>query len=165
MKDNIQLRNAALIAEIIGGFAVLVTLIFLVYQTSEGVKATRAQTAQAVFQQIQSANDTLFFGERERRELWAEFNENGYEDLDPGQVRGATLMLSTIMQVYDNAYYQYRQNVLDEEVFDRFRLAVQNRASRSYFPEYWERSKDGFTASFQAWVNELMQSKNREGET
>ena len=153
MQDS-KLQKWALAAEIVGAISVVITLIFLTLQISDGAKATRAQTAQALFEQLQESN--RFIMENEYRFALRELQNNGYANLDPEEATGATLLFNQLMLAYDNAYYQYNQGTLDEYIFERFRNSVKRRASRPFFSEYWKREHGGFTQPFQEWVETLI---------
>ena len=152
-----RLQKWALTAEIVGGAAVLITLIFLIFQISESVRATRAQTAQSLFDQLQNTTASISSSPELQRE-WVEFNQNGFTNLDFEQRARVTATLTRLLFVYDNAYYQYQQDTLDDIVFDRFRRNVLERTTRDYFPRYWEARKNAFTKPFQEWIDGFLQN-------
>lgn len=53
--ENQQLQKWALIAEIIGGLAILATLVILVFEINASTQAMRAQTAQEIWNQLSQA--------------------------------------------------------------------------------------------------------------
>lgn len=96
--NNEQLQRWALIAEILGSVAILITLVFLILQINVGVKATRAQTTQALFSQLQDAGQPISENQVLSRQ-WNEFVQNGYANLGQVEAGTVTASLARIMQV------------------------------------------------------------------
>ena len=66
---------AGALGEIIGAFAVLITLIYLSWQIRESSKATRIQTAQSTFHL--SFEMVSLFTKEQNPEVWSKFRHSG----------------------------------------------------------------------------------------
>ena len=150
-----RLKIYAVVAEIIGGVAVLVTLVFLVLEIRESTRATRAQTAQALWDQMIELSVTI--GEDERaRNIWFNLMESGLSSFEGVDRQGAMNIFTRNMYIYDNAVYQFNQGTLDEDVFSRYRAAILDRVNRDWFPGYWKESELLFSLSFRKYIDELL---------
>lgn len=151
---NNKLKNIAMIAEIVGGLAVLVTLIILVFQISQSTRAMRAQTAQNTLIQLMNYSDYLFAGPPDRLDVFQQLTPE-LEDITTID-SSAFPIFRRLMYVYDNAYYQFQQGTLDDDVFSRYRRGIDDFSNRRWFPGYWEIDKRSFTDSFQLYVENII---------
>jgi len=150
-----RLQEYALIAEIIGGLAVILTLLALLLELGANTRATQAQTAQGVWNNLLQANFEIVRDESQQ-ELFRGALFTQLEGINSIENRTARNIFERYMLIYDNAYYQYRQGTLDEDVFSRFRAPIERRVRLKGFPEYWEARKDGFSLSFREYIDELL---------
>ena len=160
---NERLQKWALITEIGGGFAILITLIAVLIELDANTKATQAQTAQELWNQLLQAttiSDAL--GAKEQVELTLEYLNSGFEGMEFIEGIMAESQFERVMQVYDNAYYQYARGILDEDVFARFRDPIMDRVQRPWFEDYWERKSNRYSLSFREYIDELLLSLREE---
>jgi hypothetical protein len=160
-----KLQYWSVFAEIVGSLAVVVSLVFLVIEidqgtrsTTENTRAIRAQTAQAALQQLLDFQNFVAEerrrGEMINRILNPEFSS--FSTLTSEERRLAVNVTRRNLYVYDNAYYQYLQGTLDDSVFSRYRRAIEGRASRAWFKEYWDQEAFQFSDAFIDYVSELL---------
>jgi len=118
MKENGKalVRRYAVWAEMLGGFAVLVTLVVLIYEVRESTRATQAQTVLTLSDQLMNTNASVTGNERSRR-LYGQLLATGYLGFDDSEIVGADNAFRRFMYVYDNAVYQYNKGTLDEDFF------------------------------------------------
>ena len=102
-------------AEIIGAFAILATLGYLILQIRQGNASLKASTSQRL---SQSFSDKLqMIGSDET--LSGLFNR-GMQDismLDDGEVSQFSYLVHAWAREYENAYYQYRTHAMDESTW------------------------------------------------
>jgi len=153
-----QLQKWALIAEIAGGIAIFVSLMFLVSEVNQNTRAIKAQTAQSAQQQLIDLSDFMF-ADPARREASRILNQSGWSELDPDQRDLANISTRRRMYVYDNAYYQYLQGTLEEAMFTRYRRSVEGLVRRSWFKEYWDGDSGVFSVPFVDYVNSLIEQQ------
>ena len=154
-----QLQKWALIAEIAGGIAIFVSLMFLVSEVNQNTRAIKAQTAQSAQQQLIDLSDFMM-ADPARREASRILNRSGWSELDPDQRQLANISTRRRMYVYDNAYYQYLQGTLEEAMFTRYRRSVEGLVRRPWFKEYWDGDSGVFSVPFFDYVNSLIEQQS-----
>ena len=156
---NEKLQNWALIAEIVGGIAVVLSLIFVglgVRQTADetalNTQSIRASAYQDLIQQISEVNALLI-------EI-PELSRVRRVALDGGDLDSVTdidlfnSFARLIVRHTDMAYYQYSSGLLEE---DRFRSIaaplVAEIFSNKYGLNVWNNMSSGFTEDFVNYAN------------
>ena len=129
-----KLSSFALIAEIIAGIGVIVSLLFVGLELSEGNRETRAATMQA-------ATDS-------EMALQAQFLRypdileriNRGDSIEAGaEQRQAIVLYNMIMTEFENRYFQYQAGYLDTPVWER-RLQGMRRIASFPIYEVWVHS-------------------------
>jgi len=132
---NDYLQKWALIAEIVGGFAVVLTLIFLILETRENTNAIKAQTYQMltaelneVRREITSLNVPL---------IMADSGGNGIEALSRSDQSRVIISFQALWSVYETAFYSFQRGTLGDDEWERYSLAI----CRTYFSSIgmWDR--------------------------
>lgn len=154
---NEELQKWALIAEILGGLAVVFSLVFVGLEirqsTNETIQNTNAIKSQTV-QDIQA----------EFREVF-DFPDAYLEivDKDPSQfsVKDRVTMstvLSRLMRIYENQWYQYQNGFLDEELFTGYQKHMLISLNVEYWFELWRLRKENgfFHPDFVEYVDQLL---------
>lgn len=147
-----KLEKWALTAEVVGGVAIVVTLIVLIVETRANTDAIRAQTAEATF-----ATSTQSFYYPEGNVALAKAQELGLSGLDTEERAHATALMAAILNMYNNNYYQYRNGTLDEEVHQAYRRRLQMLMSSSLYRDRWPIVKGNNTEAFQRYVDEIIE--------
>ena len=131
-----KLEKWALIAEVISGVAVVVTLIFLILGINENTRATYAGTYQLLLSEINDIslvvqqNDALSIA----RSRFEETGWEGLDELDTFRVRNAE---RSNFRVYESAYYAYGHGTLDDAEWGRFARVLCRRRSL-HSDEQWK---------------------------
>ena len=112
--DNKELQKWALIAEIVGGLAVVVTLIFLVFEVRANSNLIRAN---AFDQNMQSLLDWRMdlISTNEGLEMAAERWSLG--DIDNAR---RNLTFQTLWNLYEKAYYAHEYELIGDAEWERF---------------------------------------------
>lgn len=98
------------VGEIVGALGVIVTLVYLAMQIQQNTKASRAATVQNMTDKWVQIN--LFLSEHSPR-----VGSLVDSELDPIQRQRAIAFYRALFHQWSNNHYQYRQGVLDEELF------------------------------------------------
>lgn len=133
-----KLEKWALVAEILGGVAILVTLIVLVYETRENNELERVSAYQAVTQDFDDWR-TLILTDPELLELIA--NLFGGNAPEPGEDPVTDLRFQFLSENQwsgnERAFIAYRADIIDERDWSRINRAI--CAEYSQTPDYlWE---------------------------
>jgi len=125
-----RLEKWANLADIIGGLAIVATLIVVVIELRANTAAIEASNRQSVADRTQQWALTVV-GNPELTALWAEMIER-----DPERQRFTTLLISQ-MKLTEESYLQYRDGHLDDEYWQTRRAiglnALRSAASRETF--------------------------------
>ena len=148
-----KLEKYALIAEIVSGVAIVVTLVILIFEIRGNTGAIRDQTAQNTF--ALSFQATTFQSEAEARVL-GKLEAEGWEALHDTEAYLAAVVLRAHFTTYDNHYYQYRRGNLDEDIHRAYEERIIATLLSSATQEWWSESRAMFTEPFQLYVNELL---------
>ncbi len=149
-----KLEKSALIAEIVGGLAIVVTLVFLIMEVRGNSEAIRAHTAQATFgisaesfyyPEGNLALDKMLLG----------------EELSAEEFSHATSLLAAIFTTFDNHYYQYRQGTLDEEIHEAYRARLELVLESDGVREFWDDLRPLHTRAFQAYVDAVLENREK----
>jgi hypothetical protein len=118
--SNDQLQKWALIAEIFGGIAVIVSLLLLVSETRENTRVMRAATYDAITADIADLRMTIATDESLREIIFITKTE-GRQAFTPRQQNMDELTSIAAFQHYERAYIQWELGNLDDEAWERFR--------------------------------------------
>jgi hypothetical protein len=160
----LDLKKWALLAEVLGGIAVVISLIFVglqVQQSNEQAALnTDALRLTAYAQLVDGISDfniqTLQNAElravRNRLEAGAQIDE-----LDPDEQQIIKAFLYLAYRNGDLAYMQYSQNIIDEE---RLLSGMGLLADYLAYPtvrKHWNRAKDGFVRDYRNYIDQLVE--------
>jgi hypothetical protein len=137
------------IAELLGAIGVIASLVYLARQMSQNTRAIRASG----FQQFRSEISTAWLGALATpgltRGILAGLMD--YDQLDDEAAFQFECWSGAIFAAYDNAYYQYRTEMLDADRWEIQRRDV--AALFHFFPgvaQYWKKSRPGVSPEFVA---------------
>ena len=119
--DKDKLRNWALVAEVVSGIAVIVTLAILVFEMRNNTSATQAQTYQLLMQEMN--NYRRLFTQPDLAAVVLKYRHHGWENLDPVEQRQFYSTATIRWGFYESAYYANKRGVLGEPEWQRFERA------------------------------------------
>jgi hypothetical protein len=104
---KIKLAEWASIAEIIGSVAIVISLIFVGFQISDGNRATRAATTQAILE------STMYFQAELTRhpETWVKVIQNG-DFSDEVETQRAKSLFNMLMTLHENRFQMRSSELL-----------------------------------------------------
>ena len=143
--DNDKLRKYALVAEVVAGIAIVVTIAFLAFEMRSNTNAVRAQTFQSLMQQTNEYRMSLvqpsrvLANEKRRQSGW-----NSLSRIEKQELRIPTLVN---WGIYESAFFANERGLLGEAEWKRFQIAICRR--REIHDDMW--SPEGFTS-----MNELL---------
>jgi hypothetical protein len=158
-----KLSEFALLAEVIGGLGVILSLIFLGYQVNDSAKATRSATANSAIASISawyagmgqsdqtSANflNAMTNPETLSREEWFQF----------------TMNFHAAMLNFQNSYYLVDEGTLDAQIRDSLTAVIGAAKDLPGFAMYWQQRRSIFFDEFQHYIDGILASdiENSEG--
>ena len=163
-----NLQKWALLAEILGAFAVVLSLVFVGYQIKQGNEETALNTQalelnayQQLIERIADFNlSTLEYPELRVVRAKVEVGETLSQDEE--DIFNAFLYLA--YRNGDLAYLQYQRGIIDEE---RLRSGMGLLIPFLEYPQvqqHWQRAKRGFVQSYVAYIDSLIVELNQASE-
>ena len=145
--DSNKLQKFALVAEVVAGIAIVVTIAFLAFEMRSNTNAVRAQTFQSLMQQINDYRMSLVHPARvlanEKR------RQSGWNSLSRVEKQELRIPALVNWGIYESAFFANERGLLGEAEWNRFQIAICRR--REHHDDMW--SPEGFTS-----MNELLTS-------
>ena len=158
-----NLEPISLIINIIGGIAIIISLIFVGLQLKESSKATRSATAATTVSELTSWYSNLGNSEQGSYVFW---NFMTHPDtLTPEQRFQAIINIHGIMLTWQNSYYLVKEGTLDKRIHQSLLEIINGVKNNPGFKVFWEARKSIFLKEFQVYVESIVASDklNSEG--
>ena len=138
---KLKLQEWSALAEILSSIAVLVTLVFLVFEIRQSSDAVRANTYQGMAAMNLEFNG-LFIANPEVSEFIARTSSEGYEP-DASEAIRLRAFISAQYRYIDNVYFQYKVGTITEQRMESLLYpAVLNFRRRGRLRKEWEEGVD-----------------------
>lgn len=148
------LENLANVGELVGGFAVVVSLIYLAIQIRQNTANIRSATL---------ATNTEIWSSMLTQVAHPDFNESyllgssGKPDLKPHQLLQFYLICRAIFVAFESQFYQHQQGTLDSEIYLGYERSTKNQIlSLPGFQAYWRATSHEFSPDFVERVDQLI---------
>ena len=154
---KLKLSEYAQIAEIVGAFAIILSLIFVGYQLNDNAKATRSATASATIASMSS----WYAGSGQSVQASANFlnaMENP-DELTREQWFQFVMNFHAFMLNVQNSYYLVEEGTLDLEIRDSLTAVIMAVKDQSGFQLYWKQRKAIFFLEFQDYIDTIIASE------
>ena len=140
---KLKLQEYAMIAEILGGVAVIVTLLFLVFETRENTNAIQAQTYQSLTSELNEIRRTSISADM--ADIREKLQSSGLDSLSGTERFRYISNRQALWGVYESSFYARERDILGDLEWERFGDAIcRNYSSDS---EFWTRSERGGSIS------------------
>ena len=153
------------IAELLGAVGVIASLVYLARQIRDGQRALRASSYQQFRQDLhQTMNDGMTDPGFSRTVISGMTDFDQLKDVDAHQF---TFWIHGVMHSYENAHYQYRMEMLDDDRWEMHRLDLCGLLGRPGVTQWWQSTRQGrssFSPSFVALVEEVLAEEADRGE-
>lgn len=148
------LEDLANVGELIGGIAVVASLIYLAIQIRQNTASVRSAT---------HATNTDIWTSMLIQVASPQFNEaylhgsSGNPDLKPHQFLQFYLINRALFVAFENQFYQYSHGTLDPEIYMGYERSFKNQLlSFPGFQIYWQLTRHEFTPEFAARVDKFI---------
>jgi hypothetical protein len=155
-----KLQEYALIAEIVGGLAVMITLVFLVIETQKNTNAIQAQMYQNLISELNELRESAA-SSPDAAELGVLVAQNGIESLTPVQQEQFRSRRTALWGVYESAYFARERDVLGDSEWSRFSSLICRNYEYSNSIDIWASGRESrnislsLTSEFRAFVEDL----------
>lgn len=144
------------IAELVGLAAIVLSLVFVGLEIRQSAAATRGATQQALADSAREASEALAT-DLETAELTLRFlsadDWSGFSDSERFRV---VLLFTSMLRVYENAHYQWREGNLAPEVWAGWDVSMRGTAPLPGLVKYWNERRDYFDENFRSYFEEMM---------
>jgi hypothetical protein len=121
--ENENLRKFALIAEIIGGLAVVTSLAILVFEIQGNTRALQASTYDSIVADLANARYENSRNESTMEAIFVRSSE-GFDALTPKQSHLLDEQALALFQIYERAFIQWESGNLDDRAWVRFSRVI-----------------------------------------
>ena len=140
------LDQLASIGEIIGGFAVVISLVYLAIQIRMNTEAERTSTYQSIVSDFGAMNNTMA-STPELSHLFVQAMEN-YQQLNSDQKARISQMFFQCFRFFENMFYQHQKGYLDDEVWIGWKRLMLTYFGRPGFQTWWEHRREVYSEPF-----------------
>lgn len=168
--NNERLKKWALISEIVGGIAVVGSLVFLIFEikhnTSESQLNTQAieiSVYQDLISNIMSLNESII-EQGDFAKIVAKA-EGGEKELSEVEMIRYGSHLMNLLRHGDMAYFQYNKKAIDEDRLRSILAIVEAKFRNEYARDLWERVKgrDAFIDEYISYLDKFFIEKRKNG--
>ncbi len=150
-----KLKKIALIAEIFGGIAILISLIFVGIQFKENTKATKSANATATMSAV--ANWYVAIGNNSGSSaLYYNFMADP-EAMTAEQRFQAVMNTHGIFIIFQNSFYLSKEGTLDSEMQNSLTSVFLGILDQPGFKFYWEQRKLFFFKDFREYIEDIIE--------
>ncbi|WNH13296.1 hypothetical protein [Thalassobellus suaedae] len=157
-----KLKNIALVAEIFGGVAIFISLIFVGFQFKENTKATRSSTATATISAMASWYADIG-NNQQSSELFYKFLATP-DSIPKKQRIQAIYNLHSMFLIFQNSYFLVKEGTLDASIQESLTVVITGVKNQPGMLYYWQTRKSIFFEEFRSYVDEILQSSDHVSE-
>lgn len=146
------------IAELIGAVAVVATLIFLAFQLRANTKSNRATARSATVGWSSSFARSLYQDPTSFKQYQQVMDDPDSADED---VRARVLFfVFEITKMQEVTYLQFRDGVLDQEIWDTAKTQISSNLPRPGYRMFWTALRNLYAQSFRTVVDEMIATED-----
>jgi hypothetical protein len=147
------LQDWGSIGELIGGVAIIVSLLYVGLQIRQGTKATQAATNQAF--SAQYSDQILQITRKDMREVFR-LGLGGLQNLKAGEQAAFMALIASIMRMWETFYFEKRDGRFDSDMYDAWMVQLVDLHGNVGVQEYWSIRKHQFTPEFVAYLDRTL---------
>ncbi|MBW2496899.1 MAG: hypothetical protein JRF61_06455 [Deltaproteobacteria bacterium] len=150
------------IAELLGAIGVIASLVYLatqIRQSREQMIQNNRTTRSAAYQHFDQSLQDAFFHVLSVPEMGRVVRQGAasYDVLDEEDAYLYSMWMGGMMTRFDNAYYQFRTGMIDEERWETLLRMIRGMVQSPGYEEWWRRTKHpNLSTKFIALVDEIL---------
>lgn len=153
-----KLSTLSELSQIISALAVVVSLVYVGAQVNQNTKATQAAMRQSIADNDITYLMTSLDNSIVATALYKQYCNIELTELEMSQL---TNRQHVNFRVFENAFYQYQQGLLERETWSRYRLIIKGLLTNDRAAQkMWSYLQKSFTKSFQQEVQLIVQDKD-----
>jgi hypothetical protein len=148
-----SLEDLGNIGEFVAAVAVIVSLIYLALQIRQNTRSVRSATHHSA---ARAATETqnIYAQSGEVSRIFR-IGAHAPEDLTEDERVQFDSMMRSIFMWYEDAFFQYRGSMLDDEVWEGRQRALLDHLKRPGVAWWWERHSEFFARSFASHAHQI----------
>ena len=154
------LKKISQITEIIGGIALLVSLIFVGVQFKENTIATKSATANAA-NAITVSWYTETGNSAQSSQLMWDFIKDPKSITTNAEKFQAILLFHGLILSFQNNYYLASEGTLDQNVQESLTASISSIKNQPGWQEYWKNRESHFFIEFRDYINSIVTSDSK----
>ena len=154
---KIQLDRLAQMAEIFGGLAILISLLFVGIQLKENTEATRSSTATSTIGTMTDWYVTMGTDAEASRSFWKFLAEP--DSMLPEERLQHIYNLHGLLLTFQNSYYLSLEGTLDQRIPESLNQVLIGVKDQPGFHLYWNARKSIFFQEYREYVDEILKSE------
>jgi hypothetical protein len=146
----VTVQDLGSIGELVAAIATVATLAYLAVQIRQNTISVRAATFQSY---VESAGQWLATGYRDRElsELWSR-GRSGLDGLDSAERERFTFMVLAFFRVFENAYFQVQQGLVQELEWEGIRESFLQRIDSPGLRAWWDENAIRYNTPFRRFI-------------
>ena len=147
------LQDWGSIGELVGGVAIIVSLLYVGLQIRQGTRATQSATNQAF--SAQYSEQILQITREDMRDIFR-LGLGGLQKLNEGEQAAFMALIASIMRMWETFYFERRDGRFDSEMYDAWMVQLVDLHGNVGVQEYWSIRKHQFTPTFVAYLDRML---------
>jgi hypothetical protein len=117
-----NIESIANFADVIGGAAVIVSLIYVGIQIRRNVKSSQSQTSQSAHESL--ANVSLEIGKDPYLSSFTRKGMIAFDELSEDEQFQFVILMTSTFRRYENVFYQYKRGFLEEGLWGGYEQSI-----------------------------------------
>lgn len=143
-----------IVGSVVGHIAVVASLLYVGYEIRLNTRVAKAQAHQDLVALTMVLGDPVIAEIDDVADL-RNRADSGLQTLSPSDLHRFRTYSNRFFNVFELAYYQWREGLLEDDVWEGFRRGLEQQLGRRGFEEYWEQDKSVFGPEFARYVDGL----------
>ncbi|MCP5347708.1 MAG: hypothetical protein R3F41_08850 [Gammaproteobacteria bacterium] len=149
---KIKLQEWALVAEIVGAVAVVISLIYVGVSVRQNTDAIMVSNHQSIVAMDIERN--TWYRDLEFAALY-ELALQDYEQLSPPQLRQFRTFVADTFNTWEYGFITHSRGMMDDTIWDGWDQYYRSELTKVSYQWFWNSSKMGFSDEFRAYVDSI----------
>ncbi len=152
-----KLQEYALVAEIIGAVAVVISLIYVGVGVRQNTAAVQVANHQAIVAMDTEKNTWL------RDQKFAAIYEtarSNFDQLSPVESRQYLTFVADTLNAWEFAFITHENGAMADNIWNGWDGFYRSELETKAFSSFWETQSDGFSPAFRIYLNSIASSSN-----
>jgi hypothetical protein len=145
------LQDLGALGELVGGLAIIISLIYVGIQIRQSTAASRSSSAQAFSKQYSDLNQMLV--DPDIRRIFA-LGQSGIDELELHERVGFMAVLSSISRTLESFYFEQREGGLKKELYEGWLIQFLDLLLTKGGSEFWELRRHQYTNDFVVFLEQ-----------